>query len=914
MSDETVPTPDKMKVTELRKALNDRGLNPKGTKAVLVKQLFAAMHAEEGPTEEKIDEQEEKEVVETEELNEKDDDAEDTRTNEKVKEKKAKEIEKKNAEEKEEEEKKKKEADEEKKKLEEEKKEADKLAEEKVAEKLAEEKKEEERANKKKKEEEENVAEEKKKEEERVAEEKKKKEDEKAAQEKKKEEEERVAEEKKKEEEEKKKKEDEKAAQENKKKEEERVAEETKKKEEETISTMKKEETEKTKDADDMTVDKVEPEKSKNSAMDETKQEIKEDIKCGVKYTKVLRTVYVRQKDEENEEEMKEVIEAKRGGTKRKMGEEENQEPNGKKRKVEKEETEEDKIEKKEPPFEVKQDEPEIDENLMSLDWYNSDLNLKIGEDKISGQPENKNGWGYAYAGARSTYGFNSGKVWYEVKFTEALDCSLEKEGNRHDLRVGWSTDDASLQLGEDQHSWCYAGATGKMANNRTFEEYGENIEQGDIVGAYLDFEGDNVSVSFTRNGDDLGDAFQITKTNLEGRYLFPHILSKNVKFEVNFGGMEAWKEPLPGGYIQAAKSDHKVRGKPRIQKREDCELIMMVGLPASGKTTWVNKFLKENPYKNYNILGTSALLNKMTIEGKARKEIHEGKWADILRVVTSCNQDMIELASKRRRNFIIDQPNVYANAQKKKVEPFVGFKRRAVVVVTTAKQHNQRIQEQEEKNFPYGVIEELRANLTLPKEEDTWFTEITFAELQREEAEKVVEQDKKVAKEKGYGKNKDRKLKKNPGKGAARVQTNARSKTAQRGQGNRRGGQRTGGQVKRPQNFRGQQNNGGSPMWNNYWQDKHHNNLRNMAQAGGPGGPNPHFRGNMGGPNAHFRGNMGMSGGNMGARQGMMGGQANMGGQRNMGPQWGNGIFNQGGNQPNPFSQNWSQGGGWRR
>merc|ERR1711913_274889 len=44
---ESVQTPDKMKVTELRKALADRGLATKGTKAVLVKSLFAAMDEEE---------------------------------------------------------------------------------------------------------------------------------------------------------------------------------------------------------------------------------------------------------------------------------------------------------------------------------------------------------------------------------------------------------------------------------------------------------------------------------------------------------------------------------------------------------------------------------------------------------------------------------------------------------------------------------------------------------------------------------------------------------------------------------------------------------------------------------------------------------------------------------------------------
>ena len=104
MSEENVPTPDKMKVTELRKALSDRGLNPKGTKAVLVKQLFAAMHAEEVPGEDNVD------AGKTEEGPGEDTvDAEETKTDE---------IEKKNAEEKEEEEKKKKETDEKNKKME----------------------------------------------------------------------------------------------------------------------------------------------------------------------------------------------------------------------------------------------------------------------------------------------------------------------------------------------------------------------------------------------------------------------------------------------------------------------------------------------------------------------------------------------------------------------------------------------------------------------------------------------------------------------------------------------------------------------------------------------------------------------------------------------------------------------------
>ena len=40
-----------------------------------------------------------------------------------------------------------------------------------------------------------------------------------------------------------------------------------------------------------------------------------------------------------------------------------------------------------EPPFEVKENEPEIPEALVCLDWYNSDLNLRITDNYMTGIP-----------------------------------------------------------------------------------------------------------------------------------------------------------------------------------------------------------------------------------------------------------------------------------------------------------------------------------------------------------------------------------------------------------------------------------------------------------------------------------------------------------------------------------------------
>lgn len=43
-------------------------------------------------------------------------------------------------------------------------------------------------------------------------------------------------------------------------------------------------------------------------------------------------------------------------------------------------------------------------------------------------------------------------------------------------------------------------------------------------------------------------------------------------------------------------------------------QILMMVGLPACGKTTWAIKYAETNPEKKYNILGTNAIMDKMKV------------------------------------------------------------------------------------------------------------------------------------------------------------------------------------------------------------------------------------------------------------------------------------------------------------
>ena len=104
--------------------------------------------------------------------------------------------------------------------------------------------------------------------------------------------------------------------------------------------------------------------------------------------------------------------------------------------------------------------------------------------------------------------------------------------------------------LGEVNDSFAYTCAGKKMSkvNDELSEEtYGESFGPSDILACYIDFGSDDaddttIRMSFTKNGQDLGPAFELNRTTLandndEHRYTFyPHVLVKNIKFECNFG------------------------------------------------------------------------------------------------------------------------------------------------------------------------------------------------------------------------------------------------------------------------------------------------------------------------------------------------------------------------------------------
>uniref|UniRef100_A0A4X2K6C8 Heteroous nuclear ribonucleoprotein U like 1 n=1 Tax=Vombatus ursinus TaxID=29139 RepID=A0A4X2K6C8_VOMUR len=397
------------------------------------------------------------------------------------------------------------------------------------------------------------------------------------------------------------------------------------------------------------------------------------------------------------------------------------------------------------PPAE--EDEEEFDDTLVAIDTYNCDLHFKVARDRSSGYPLTIEGFAYLWSGARASYGVRRGRVCFEMKINEEISVKHlpSTEPDPHVVRIGWSLDSCSTQLGEEAFSYGYGG-TGKKSTNSRFENYGDTFAENDVIGCFADFEcGHEIELSFTKNGKWLGIAYRIQKDALGGQALYPHVLVKNCAVEFNFGQRrEPYCSIIPGfTFIQHVPVGERIRGTVGPKSKADCEILMMVGLPAAGKTTWAVKHAAANPSKKYNILGTNAIMDKMRVMGLRRQRNYAGRWDVLIQQATQCLNRLIQIAARKKRNYILDQTNVYGSAQRRKMRPFEGFQRKAIVICPTdedLKDRTIRRTDEEGKDVPDHAVLEMKANFTLPNVGD-FLDEVLFIELQREEADKLVRQ-----------------------------------------------------------------------------------------------------------------------------------------------------------------------------
>lgn len=256
---------------------------------------------------------------------------------------------------------------------------------------------------------------------------------------------------------------------------------------------------------------------------------------------------------------------------------------------------------------------------------------FNIEGDGLHGSALYEQGFAYCWSGARANVGINRGKYCFGCKIiaSQRVDMDDTPLDHQNICRVGISRgDDAVGNLGESLQSFGFGG-TGKFSNAGKFLGYGQKFGVGDTIICCVNLDSKpTASIGFSKNGKWLGIAMQfdagvgglgvvncpIKRLQWQSA-LFPHVLLKNVEIQMQFSTEDGL---LPQeGYKPWASAieDRKAILGPTFQNVSDCELIMMVGLPASGKSTWAENFVKSHPEKRYVLLGTNLALDQMKVD-----------------------------------------------------------------------------------------------------------------------------------------------------------------------------------------------------------------------------------------------------------------------------------------------------------
>lgn len=154
----------------------------------------------------------------------------------------------------------------------------------------------------------------------------------------------------------------------------------------------------------------------------------------------------------------------------------------------------------------------------FKMSAYDRTAAMAIDPEGLLCQSRDENIW----HGCRSLKGLiNNGKYYFEAKIIDEGLC-----------RVGWSTQDALLNLGTDKLGFGYGG-TGKKSNSNQFDTYGEPYGKDDIIGCFLDL--NLMKIRWSKNGKDLGNGYDIP-TYLKNQAFFPSVCLKNAEIKLNFG------------------------------------------------------------------------------------------------------------------------------------------------------------------------------------------------------------------------------------------------------------------------------------------------------------------------------------------------------------------------------------------
>lgn len=87
------------------------------------------------------------------------------------------------------------------------------------------------------------------------------------------------------------------------------------------------------------------------------------------------------------------------------------------------------------------------------------------------------------------------------------------------------------------------------------------------------------------------------------------------------------------------------------------------------------------------------------------RRRIHQGRWDMVMGLTAKALNRSLQMACRRRHNYIIDQTNVSRDARRRKLAQFVDFQRKCVVLIPSDDELERRLLKQARQDGTAGQI-----------------------------------------------------------------------------------------------------------------------------------------------------------------------------------------------------------------
>ena len=143
-------------------------------------------------------------------------------------------------------------------------------------------------------------------------------------------------------------------------------------------------------------------------------------------------------------------------------------------------------------------------------------------------------------------------------------------------------------------------------------------------------------------------------------------------------------------------------------------KLYMLIGVPGSGKSTWVNA---QDWVKDCVLVSTDKLIE---LEAGRQGKTYNDVFKDYIDTATKLmNADVLEAVAEGK-DIIWDQTNTGRKSRKAKLAMAPGYHKIAVVFATPEKEEWQRrINSRPGKMIPEGVLKAMATGLQLPTEDE---------------------------------------------------------------------------------------------------------------------------------------------------------------------------------------------------